>query len=70
MGVFMNETNSAGVILEHRFYGASDPGPDLSAKSLNGLHNIDQAMDDLVYFAQHASASPLLCRLEFDIEIS
>ena len=39
--------------MEHRFYGLSNPGPDLSASSLV-LHTLDQAVEDLVYFAENA----------------
>lgn len=41
-------------MLEHRFYGLSNPKPDLSVESLR-LHTIQQAIDDLEYFAQHVN---------------
>lgn len=40
------------MILEHRFFGDSNPLPDLSVQSLR-VHTVQQAIDDLVYFAQN-----------------
>lgn len=37
-------------MIEHRFYGFSNPYPDLSVASFK-YHTIDQAVNDLVYFA-------------------
>lgn len=37
---------------EHRFYGLSNPKPDLSVASLQ-LHTLAQAVEDLVYFAEN-----------------
>ncbi|KAI0048182.1 peptidase S28 [Auriscalpium vulgare] len=45
--------NGATVMLEHRFYGFSNPLPDLSVESLR-FHTIQQAIDDLEYFAKNA----------------
>jgi len=53
VGTLAQAANGASVVLEHRFYGLSNPGPDLSATSL-ALHTLDQAVADLVYFAQNA----------------
>ena len=39
-------------MLEHRYYGLSNPYPDLSVKSLK-FHTIQQAIDDLEYFAKN-----------------
>ncbi|KAI0040526.1 peptidase S28 [Auriscalpium vulgare] len=44
--------NGATIVLEHRFYGFSNPLPDLSVESLR-LHTIQQAIDDLEYFANN-----------------
>ncbi|KAI0043738.1 peptidase S28 [Auriscalpium vulgare] len=44
--------NGATIVLEHRFYGLSNPLPDLSVESLR-LHTIQQAIDDLEYFAKN-----------------
>lgn len=46
------QQKGATIVLEHRFYGESNPYPDLSVKSLQ-VHTIQQAIDDLVYFAQN-----------------
>ena len=40
-------------MLEHRFFGTSDPRNDLSTQSLR-LHTVQQAVNDLAYFAQNA----------------
>ncbi|KAI4255462.1 MAG: hypothetical protein LQ352_002555 [Teloschistes flavicans] len=45
-------TNGIGVILEHRYYGASFPTPDLSTANLRFL-TTDQALADMAYFAQN-----------------
>ncbi|KAL8688605.1 MAG: hypothetical protein Q9218_005525 [Villophora microphyllina] len=45
-------TNGIGVILEHRYYGASFPTPDLSTPNLRFL-TTEQALADMAYFAQH-----------------
>ena len=45
-------THGIGVVLEHRYYGASFPTPDLSTESLRFL-TTDQALADEAYFAQH-----------------
>lgn len=46
------ETNGATLLFEHRFYGLSNPYPDLTTKSLR-VHTTQQAIDDLVYFARN-----------------
>ncbi|KAJ7724875.1 serine carboxypeptidase S28-domain-containing protein [Mycena metata] len=51
-GQIAQQQNGAAVVLEHRFYGLSNPLPDLSVKSLR-LHTIQQAIDDLEYFTNN-----------------
>jgi alpha-beta hydrolase superfamily lysophospholipase len=48
------QQNGTTIVLEHRFYGLSNPLPDLSVKSLR-LHTIQQAIDDLEYFAENVN---------------
>ncbi|KAJ7771109.1 peptidase S28 [Mycena maculata] len=52
-GQIAQQQNGAAVVLEHRFYGLSNPFPNLSVQSLQ-LHTIQQAIDDLEYFTQNA----------------
>ncbi|TFK38223.1 serine carboxypeptidase S28-domain-containing protein [Crucibulum laeve] len=51
-GLIAQNFNGATVVIEHRFFGLSNPLPDLSEKSLE-LLTIDQGMKDLVYFSQN-----------------
>ncbi len=51
-GLITQQENGAVIILEHRFYGLSNPYPDLTVESLR-LHTLQQAIDDLVYFAKN-----------------
>ncbi|KAK0233820.1 peptidase S28 [Armillaria fumosa] len=51
-GQIAQQQHGAVVILEHRFYGASNPYPDLSSESLRVL-TIPQAINDFVYFAKN-----------------
>ncbi|KAG6820692.1 hypothetical protein H0H93_013211 [Arthromyces matolae] len=51
-GLIAQQQNGSTILLEHRFYGFSNPYPDLSVKSLR-VHNLQQAVDDLVYFARN-----------------
>ncbi|KZT55218.1 hypothetical protein CALCODRAFT_498923 [Calocera cornea HHB12733] len=51
LGQIAQQHNGATVVLEHRFYGQSNPYPDLSVKSYR-VHTIDQAISDLVHFSQ------------------
>ncbi|OJT07638.1 hypothetical protein TRAPUB_1498 [Trametes pubescens] len=53
-GQIAQKLNGATVILEHRFFGNSNPMPDLSVQSLR-VHTVQQAIDDLVYFAQNVN---------------
>lgn len=45
-------THGLGVVLEHRYYGASMPTPDLSTENLRFL-TTEQALADQAYFAQN-----------------
>lgn len=51
-GLIAQQENGATIVLEHRFYGLSNPYPDLSVESLQ-YHTIQQAIDDLEYFAKN-----------------
>ncbi|KAJ6616277.1 peptidase S28 [Mycena sp. CBHHK59/15] len=51
-GQIAQQENAAAIVLEHRFYGLSNPFPNLSVQSLK-LHTIQQAIDDLEYFANN-----------------
>ncbi|KAI6044409.1 serine carboxypeptidase S28-domain-containing protein [Pisolithus marmoratus] len=53
-GLIAQQQNGATIVIEHRFFGLSNPYPDLSSQSLAVL-TIQQAIDDLVYFAQQAN---------------
>lgn len=46
------QENGATVVLEHRFFGLSNPFNDLSEESFK-VHTVQQAIDDLAYFAQN-----------------
>ncbi|KAL5529968.1 hypothetical protein ACEPAF_6225 [Sanghuangporus sanghuang] len=51
-GLIAQQQNAATIVLEHRYYGLSNPFDDLSVASLK-FHTIQQAVDDLVFFAQN-----------------
>ena len=51
-GRIAQENHGASIVLEHRFFGFSNPYPDLSDKSL-AVHTLENAIDDLVYFANN-----------------
>jgi hypothetical protein len=51
-GVIAQQENGATIVLEHRFFGFSNPCPDLTVSSLR-LLTIHQAVNDLVYFAEN-----------------
>lgn len=51
-GRIAQDHGGAGVVLEHRFFGPSNPKPDLSDDNL-ALLTIAQASEDLVYFAKN-----------------
>ncbi|KAG2749898.1 hypothetical protein P692DRAFT_201788590 [Suillus brevipes Sb2] len=52
-GLIAQQQNGAAVIMEHRFFGFSNPYDNLKSQSL-ALLTIQQAIDDLVYFATTA----------------
>ncbi|EKM56364.1 uncharacterized protein PHACADRAFT_253438 [Phanerochaete carnosa HHB-10118-sp] len=51
-GQIAQQQQGATIVLEHRFYGNSTPFGDLSVSSLR-FHTIQQAIDDLEYFANN-----------------
>ena len=51
-GQIAQQQNCATIVMEHRFYGESNPYNDLSVKSFQ-VHTIQQAVDDLDYFAKN-----------------
>ncbi|KAI0058076.1 peptidase S28 [Artomyces pyxidatus] len=53
VGQIAQQQHGASIVIEHRYYGDSNPYSDLSVASLK-YHTIPQAIDDLVYFAQTA----------------
>ncbi|PPQ74362.1 hypothetical protein CVT24_000656 [Panaeolus cyanescens] len=53
-GMIAQQQNGSVIVLEHRFYGLSNPYPDLSVKSFR-VHTIQQAIDDLEYFAKNVN---------------
>ncbi|EIW74346.1 peptidase S28 [Coniophora puteana RWD-64-598 SS2] len=50
-GLIAQQNNGAVVVIEHRFFGQSNPYGNLTAQSLRYL-TIAQAIDDLAHFAQ------------------
>ncbi|KAI0352501.1 peptidase S28 [Trametes cingulata] len=53
-GYIADRFNGAVVLLEQRFFGESNPYPDLSVESFR-VHTLQQAIDDLEYFARNVS---------------
>ncbi|KAH8118755.1 peptidase S28 [Phellopilus nigrolimitatus] len=51
-GLVAQQQNGSTIVLEHRFYGLSNPYDNLSVASFR-VHTIQQAINDLVYFAQN-----------------
>ncbi|KAJ1825392.1 hypothetical protein LPJ56_002696 [Coemansia sp. RSA 2599] len=51
------QTDGLVVAVEHRFYGDSNPMPDLSGASLK-FHTIDNVLEDFATFAQAAKTDP------------
>ncbi|KAL7281910.1 hypothetical protein ACG7TL_003376 [Trametes sanguinea] len=51
-GYIAEAFHGAVIVLEHRFFGESNPYPDLSVKSFR-VHTIQQAIDDHEYFAKN-----------------
>ncbi|KAE9409902.1 hypothetical protein BT96DRAFT_460529 [Gymnopus androsaceus JB14] len=52
-GQIAQQQNGSTIVLEHRYYGLSNPVPNLSGVNMK-FHTIQQAIDDLAYFAQNA----------------
>ena len=52
-GLIGQQQKGATIIIEHRFFGYSNPYDDLTSQSLE-LLTIQQAIDDLEYFAYNA----------------
>ncbi|KAG2039995.1 serine carboxypeptidase S28-domain-containing protein [Suillus americanus] len=53
-GLIAQQQNGAAILIEHRFFGYSNPYDNLTSQSLS-LLTIQQAIDDLVYFATTAN---------------
>jgi hypothetical protein len=51
-GLIAQQQNGSTIVIEHRFYGLSNPYPDLTVESLR-VHTIQQAIDDMAYFAEN-----------------
>lgn len=51
-GLLAQPNHGATVVLEHRFFGLSNPYQNLSATSFS-VHTIEQAIEDLAYFAKN-----------------
>ncbi|KAF9023118.1 peptidase S28 [Hymenopellis radicata] len=52
IGLVAQATTGSSIALEHRFFGQSNPYPDLSEESLKYL-TLQQNIDDMVYLAQN-----------------
>jgi len=52
-GLIAQQQNGAAILIEHRFFGYSNPYDNLTSQSL-ALLTIQQAIDDLEYFANTA----------------
>ena len=52
VGYTAEQLRGAAVLLEHRFFGESNPYPDLSVKSFR-VHTIEQAINDHEYFVKN-----------------
>ncbi|KAH9071191.1 serine carboxypeptidase S28-domain-containing protein [Lactarius deliciosus] len=51
-GQIAQQQKGATIVIEHRFYGLSNPYSDLSVASFK-YHTIDQAINDLAFFAKN-----------------
>ncbi|KAI0065740.1 peptidase S28 [Artomyces pyxidatus] len=51
-GQIAQQQKGATIVLEHRYFGLSNPFSDLSVASLK-YHTVQQAIDDLAYFADN-----------------
>ena len=49
-GYLAQQNQGAAVVLEHRFFGQSNPFPNLNETSLSYL-TVEQAIGDIAYFA-------------------
>ncbi|KAI0029920.1 peptidase S28 [Vararia minispora EC-137] len=52
IGTIAQQEHGASVLFEHRFFGASNPYPDLSVESLRML-TLQQSIDDVEYFVKN-----------------
>ena len=51
-GLIAQANNGSTIVLEHRFFGLSNPYPDLSEESFK-YHTLQQSIDDFEYFAKN-----------------
>jgi len=51
-GMIAQQEGGATIVYEHRFYGLSNPYPDLSVQSFS-VHTLEQAIEDADYFARN-----------------
>ncbi|KAF9266345.1 hypothetical protein L218DRAFT_922990 [Marasmius fiardii PR-910] len=51
-GLIAQQENGAVVLMEHRFFGLSNPYPDLSGKSMS-VHTVQQSIEDIEHFARN-----------------
>ena len=51
-GMIAQALKGSTIVIEHRFFGESNPYNNLSVASLQ-VHTIAQAIEDLAYFAQN-----------------
>ena len=51
-GMLAQKLNGSTIVLEHRFFGTSNPYDTLTVKAYQ-VHTIKQAIDDLEYFAKN-----------------
>jgi Serine carboxypeptidase S28 len=52
LGMIAQQEHGATILIEHRFFGQSNPYNNLTSASLE-LLTIEQAIEDLVYFAEN-----------------
>lgn len=52
IGQIAQQEHGATVLIEHRFFGQSNPYPDLTEQSLHVL-TVQQSIEDLAYFAKN-----------------
>lgn len=51
-GQIAQQENGAVIVFEHRFFGFSNPLPDLTTESLS-LLTLEQSIEDIVYLAEN-----------------